>query len=187
VTRKKYPREWTKETILEIFRDLDRHFKEKNRPVEILTIGGVPIVLQGFQNRSTNDIDLAPVRDSELFLKACHEAGIPGQIVTLCSTVDFNDVDAMLIFRGSFLKVFSVSPGDLIKLKLERFRKQDPEDIYSIMQKTGVTFEQFFQWVKEGRSYYIGRESEYLLSARIVVERMFPERLSDFKVVFPPP
>ena len=78
-------------------------------------------------------------------------------------------------------------PEDLLQLKLERFRKQDPEDIYSIMQKTGVTFEQFFQWVKEGRSYYIGRESEYLLSARIVVERMFPERLSDFKVVFPPP
>lgn len=77
-----------------------------------------------------------------------------------------------------------VGAEDLIRLKLERFEKHDPEDIYAIIRKEKFPYERFAALVKEGKGYYIGRVEEYLVSAQLVVERMYPENFKDFSREF---
>jgi len=182
--KKKYPKEWDKNTILEILQDLDGYFMEKGEKATVTAIGGIVIVLQDFQPRSTNDLDIAPVSDADRLLKACKKLGISAEVVTLCSTVDFNDIRTKPVFTGKALTLNGVGAEDLIRLKLERFRKHDPEDIYAIIEKEKFPFERFVELVREGKSYYIGRVDEYLVSARLVVERMFSERLGEFDRLF---
>lgn len=178
--KKKYPKEWNKETILRILRDLDDYFVNRGERVEVVAIGGVAIVLQDFQSRSTNDFDMAPMEDAERLLKACHKLGIDAQVVTLASTVDFHEVERISLFAGKALTLYSVGAEDLIRLKLERFRKHDPEDIYAIIEKENFPYERFVALVKEGKIDFIGRVDEYLVSAQLVVERMYPDKSEDF-------
>lgn len=180
MTKKKYPKEWDKNTILEILQDLDAYFIKKREKVVVLAIGGLVIVLQDFQQRSTNDVDLAPILNSDRLLKACNQLGINAQVVTLCSTVDFNEARTIKLFTGKMLTINGVSAEDLIRLKLERFHKHDPEDIYAIIQKKKLPYERFAALVDEGKDYFIGRVDEYLLSAQLVVERMYPEKFEEF-------
>ncbi len=182
--KKKYPKEWDKGTILGILQDLDDYFVKKGEKVAVTAIGGVVIVLQGFQQRSTNDLDLAPVLNSGRFLDACGRLGINAQIVTLCSTVDFNDVETVRVFAGKALTVNGVGAEDLIRLKLERFQKHDPEDIYAVIQKENFPYERFVALVQEGKGYFIGRVDEYLVSAQLVVERMYPDKFEEFIRLF---
>ena len=183
-TKKKYPKEWDKETILEILGDLDDYFVKKGETVVVTAIGGIAIVLQDFQPRSTNDLDMAPVSDAERLLKACGRLGIKAQVVTLVSTVDFNDIERIQLFVGKALTLYGVGAEDLIRLKLERFEKHDPEDIYAIIRKEKFPYERFAALVKEGKDYYIGRVEEYLVSAQLVVERMYPENFKNFSREF---
>lgn len=176
-----YPKEWNKETIQKILRDLDRYFAQKKTKVETVVIGGVAVVLQDFQNRATNDIDIAPVADVKKFLNACRALGIDAQCITLSTTVDFTAIERIPLFRGKALTVFSVTPEDLIRLKLERFRKQDPEDIYAIIQKVSLPYNRFVYLVKEGVSDFVGRRETYLLSAQVVAETMYPDKAEAFK------
>ena len=179
--KRRYPLEWNKNTILKILEDLDQYFSKQDESVEALVIGGVAIVLQNFQSRSTNDLDLAPVSGADRLLKACEKLNIPAQFVSLTSTVDFNAVEKIVLYEGKSLTLYSVSPTDLIRLKLERFRKHDPEDIYAIIKKKQMVFENFETLACEGATNFVGRTNEYILSAQIVVERMYPNHLDDFK------
>lgn len=178
---KKYPREWDKQTILAILQDIDDYFAKRGEKIDVTAIGGVVIVLQDFQARSTNDLDLAPIADAERLLKACKRLGINAQTVTLTSTVDFNEVMRIPLFSGKALSFSGVGTEDLIRLKLERFKKQDPEDIYAIIEKEKFTYERFVALVTEAKEHYIGRMEEYLISAQLVVERMYPDKLENFK------
>lgn len=72
---------------------------------------------------------------------------------------------------------------DSLKLKLERFRKQDPEDIYAIIEKTAFPYEKFKGLVKEMLPDFIGNPRELVLSAWIVVERMYPAQAADFEKI----
>lgn len=179
--KKKYPREWDKQTILEILQDIDDYFTKKREQVKVTAIGGVVIVLQDFQSRATNDLDVAPISDAKRLLKACDKLGIKAQVVTLASTVDFNEVEKVLLFSGKALTFSGVGADDLIRLKLERFKKQDPEDIYAIIGKEKFPYERFVALVNQGKNDFIGRVDEYLISAQLVVERMYPGKLEDFK------
>ena len=181
---RKYPKDWDKQTILTIFADLDTELLKRQKRLSVVAIGGVVIVLQDFQSRSTNDLDIAPISDAEQLLEVCGDLGIHAQVVTLASTVDFTAVQKVRLFSGAALTVDGVGASDLIRLKLERFRKQDPEDIYAIIQKEKFPYDSFAAIVQEGRIDFIGRTEEYLLSAQIVVERMYPEHLEDFKKRF---
>ncbi len=178
--KKKYPREWNKGIIQGILQDLDAELAKKGEAISVTAIGGVAIVLQGFIDRSTNDLDLAPISDALRLLRACERLGIDAQIVTQSSTVDFNVIEKIPLFKGKALEFLGVKGEDLIRLKLERFQKHDPEDIYAIIQKEKFPYERFAELVDEGRVDYIGRVEEYLISAHLVVERMYPDKLEDF-------
>ncbi len=182
--KKKYPKEWDKETILGILKDLDDYFTKKGERIAVTAIGGIVIVLQDFQPRSTNDLDVAPVSDADRLLEACARLGINAQVVTLVSTVDFNDIERIPLFAGKALTLSGVGAEDLIRLKLERFAKHDPEDIYAIIQREKFPYERFAALVKEGRNLFIGRVEEYLVSAQLVVERMYPEKFENFSREF---
>lgn len=49
-----------------------------------------------------------------------------------------------------------------------------------MIQKEKVSYEDFLVLVKEGISNYVGRPEAYQLSAQIVVETIYPDRLKDF-------
>ncbi len=181
---KSYPRVWDKETIQEILNDLDHYFLTKNKKLQVLTIGGVSIVLQDYQERATDDIDIIPLHDSDYFIKTCKKLGISVQAVTISSTVDFNEAKRVTLFQGEALTLHSISAGNLISLKLERFTKQDPEDIYAIIRKEKFSYEDFLAIVKEGALNFVGHPQKYLFPAQIVVETMYPDRIEEFKKIF---
>ncbi|HEX5033503.1 MAG TPA: hypothetical protein VFW62_03400, partial [bacterium] len=90
------------------------------------------------------------------------------------------EIERKKLFSGKALTLYGVGPEDLIRLKLERFRKHDPEDIYAIITAIDFPYEKFVDLVDDAKSYFIGRVEEYLTSAQLVVERMYPEKLSGF-------
>jgi len=171
------PKAFTKRDFLDFFEKVDR---ELNKKLSITILGGASIVLLDFKDRATHDIDVAPPIDP-LLLEAGNKNGIPIQYVgSLVSTVDFAHCEKAIVFEGKFLTVQSISPEELIKSKLERFQKQDPEDIYSIVEKTNYSYESFKALVKEMLIDFIGPRIKLLLHARMVVEHIYSERSEEF-------
>lgn len=89
-----------------------------------------------------------------------------------------------LLRKKDGLVVESITTEELIKLKLERFRKQDPEDIYAIIEKTSLSYEHYKAVVKEMLQYFVGNVRELILSALIVVEKMYADKKEDFASSF---
>lgn len=88
------------------------------------------------------------------------------------------------MFKGKSLTVDSVSAKNLLRLKLERFYKQDPEDIYAIIEHESISFREFKSIVQDMIPDYIGNTRQLILSAQIVVEETWPEFADEFKMVF---
>lgn len=84
------------------------------------------------------------------------------------------------VFSGKNLTIDSVVPEDLLKLKLERFYKQDPEDIYAIIKHEAMSFEEFSSIVKDMLPDYIGNVRQLVISAQIVAEQIWPDRADEF-------
>lgn len=175
--------EVTREELLRIFADIDHGLQQHHRKVSVTAIGEVSILLQGIRNRSTRDIDIADTGDASAFQKACEQKGMPVDIVTISSTVDFLHAPKVVLFQGKALQVHSVTAEDLIKLKLERFYKQDPEDIYAIVEKTALPYERFKDIVSDMRTDFIGNPRALLLSAMVVVETVYPQNKADFEAL----
>ena len=173
--------EITREELLRIFADLDHELQQRKRKISVTAIGGVSILLQGIRDRSTRDIDIADTGDAAAFQEACAQKGIPVDIVTISSTVDFLHAPKVVLFCGKALEVHSVTVEDLIKLKLERFYKQDPEDIYAILDKTALPYERFKDIVSDMLPDFIGNPRSLLLSAMVVVETVYPRNKTDFE------
>lgn len=175
--KQKLPKEFTKKDFLDFFEKVDL---DLNKKLSITILGGASIVLLGFKDRATHDIDVAPPADP-LLVKVGKKNGIPIQYVGgLVSTVDFVHCKKSLVFKGKLFTVHSISPEELIKSKLERFHKQDPEDIYSIIEKTNYSYESFKALVKEMRIDFVGAPIKLLMHARTVAEQIYPERSKEF-------
>ena len=97
--------------------------------------------------------------------------------------MDFLHAPKVVLFRGKALRVQSVTVKDLIKLKLERFYKQDPEDIYAILEKTALPYERFKDIVSDMLPDFIGNPRALLLSAMVVVETVYPQHKADFEAL----
>ena len=173
----------TRDDLLAIFEEIDGVLLKEKKRCRITAIGGVSIICLGIRERATQDIDIANVDDAVAFQQCCAKRNVKVDIVTIASTVDLAHAPRVKLYEGEALKVESISAEDLLKLKLERFRKQDPEDIYAIIGKAGVSSAAFRSLVNEMLPYFIGNPRELLLSALIVVERMYPEDQEDFKTL----
>ena len=168
-----------------LFQKLDAVLAEKGQKIRVVVLGGLAIIAQGFRERATLDIDIAQNRDAAIFVKACNQISIPVDIITVSSTVDLNHAPTKNIFSGKYLQLEAITAPDLIKLKLERFYKQDPDDIYAMIQKVGMTYEDFKTIFLDMLPDFIGNPRGLVLSAQLVVERMFPEAIDNFKRSMP--
>lgn len=170
--------------LLEIFSKIDSVLQKKKQNLTLITLGGASIILLKIRDRVTMDIDIASNQDAVLFEKICNELGFPVDIITQTSTVDFENEPKIDIFKGKALQVKSITPQNLIKSKLERFYKQDPEDIYATIKKIKLSYESFKALVQEMIPYFIGNPRTLLLSALIVVQTMYADNEADFKKAF---
>lgn len=169
--------------VVDAFKTLDDALSKRSRKMRIKVLGGVSILLLGMRDRVTADIDIAATGDAVEFQKICSKMGIEVDIVTIASTVDLGHCPVVNVFKGKSLIIDSVVPADLLKLKLERFYKQDPEDIYAIIEHEAMSFEEFSAIVKDMLPDYIGNTRQLVISAQIVVEQLWPERIDEFKAI----
>ena len=167
--------------LLAIFEEIDAGLAARRKMLEVTLVGGASLILLGVRERATMDIDIADRVGAELFCKLCEQRGIPVDRITVASTVDLLHCPTIPIFQGAWLTVQSVTTKDLIKLKLERFRKQDPEDIYAIIEHEALSFKSFRDLVFDMIPDFIGNVRELILSAQIVVEQLYAEHLDAFK------
>lgn len=173
-----------KNDLLNFFKSVDQEFAISALKLDIDILGGASIVLQGFINRSTQDIDILPnQKDMGPFIDAGHRRGITVDVVTVGSTVDFMTCDKITLFKGKYLCVRSIAPNDLIKTKLERFKKQDVEDVFSIIEKTNLSYREFLILVKEMSMDFIGDPDRLIMHARTVVENIFPSHQEEFRKI----
>lgn len=170
----------TKQELLQIFQHIDQALSKRPQHIAVTVLGGAAIILLGFRDRATMDIDIVPNKNAKLFATMCNQYGLPVDIITIASTVDLHHCPAVIVFHGTQLTVASVTAEDLIRLKLERFRKQDPEDIYAVIQHEKMSYGQFKDLVIGMLPDYIGNPSELALSALIVAEHLYPDNASDF-------
>jgi|SRR3989338_2276243 len=174
----------TKKGALDLFEKIDKELSREKRAIRVTLLGGLAVVLNHFRERSTMDVDIAPTKDMEVFVKVCQKLKIPVDVITVTSTVDLNNVETANHFSGVHLIVDSILGRDLIKLKLERFLKQDPEDIFAIIDKMGLSYTDFRTLVKEMMVDFVGDSRNILLSALEVVERKYTGDLKVFEKEF---
>jgi len=176
---------FSREDFLEFFKKLDGELQKIDETLELIILGGAAITLLNIKERATHDLDIAPNQFNsavEKIIKVLSlKSGIIVQQVTVSSTVDFIHGDKEKIFEGRALHVQSISPQDLIKSKLERFLKQDPEDIYAIIEKTRLSYASFSLLVNEMLVDYVGNTNRLMLQAAVVVEQMYPGDIEVFK------
>ncbi|MDP2600214.1 MAG: DUF6036 family nucleotidyltransferase [Deltaproteobacteria bacterium] len=168
-------------SLVPLLQKLDAALAEKSQKAKIVVLGGLAIIAQGFRERATLDIDIAQNRDAAIFIKICNQFAIPVDVITVSSTVDLHHAPTKNIFSGKCLTLEAITAPDLIKLKLERFYKQDPDDIYAMIQKIRMTYDGFKKLFIDMLPDFIGNPRGLILSAQLVVERMFPEKIEDFK------
>lgn len=171
----------TKETVIRLFSELDSYFASKNKSVKVTLLGGVAALIQGYIDRTTRDIDVAPIQDAVQFREACHLKNIAVDIVTVGSLASYDEKDTNEVFKGTSLTLRSVNYQDLIKMKLERFEGHDREDIHGIIKTTSLGYDEFKKIVADALIDYIGRKEKYIISAGFIVEDLYPKFLEDFE------
>lgn len=172
-----------KDRLPQIFETINNKLSDQNEKITVTLLGGIAILLGNFRDRVTLDFDIIPSPDTDLFIKICREINIPVDVVSIVSTVDLNESVKKEYFKGSHLTVNAISSTDLIKTKLERFYKQDPEDIYAIIDSLNLDYDKFQEIVKEMLIVYVGDNRFLKLSAAEVVERKYPEKIKEFKQI----
>ncbi len=107
------------------------------------------------------------------FKKISLKMGILAEIVTIGTTVDYDDYESRQVFAGKNLKIHALSGVDLIKSKIERYRKQDPDDIRRILEKTSLPIEAFIHMAGEMLLDYVGNSSVLRTTLEIIVEEQY--------------
>lgn len=164
-----------------LFAKIDQALHKHGRKIHVTVLGGLAIIAQEYRERATHDIDIAHNSDAKLFERTCKTLSIPVDIVTVASTVDFNHIATETIFTGKHLVIDAVTAPDLVRLKLERFQKHDEDDIYAVLKKTKMPYDEFKNIVLDMLQYYVGNPRTLILSAQIVVDRHFPEKSKEFE------
>lgn len=167
----------TREEILQIFQKVDKCLSAvSSLPVRIVLLGASALIMNHVVERGTFDIDIAPVFDAQKFMNVAEELGVPVDIVSISTTVDFAHTPVQEIFKGKKLTVLSVGLKDLIKLKLERLRKQDPSDIMALIKKGGIDFSTYREIALEAMKDFVGNPKRFKLQILYVASENFGDK-----------
>ena len=174
-------KELTKKDLNDFFERFEEELGRKKTAASYVILGGAALVLLDFIERSTEDLDIAKEEgDRGLISEAAEKYGIKIDWVTQCTTVDFVECPKEIVFLKKQLKVSSINPRDLLKSKIERFEKQDPEDINAILDKLQMSYEELKNIFAEMLQEFVGNQDRLKIKARILVERKFSEHAPDF-------
>lgn len=174
-------KELTKKDLNEFFERFEEELGRKKTAASYVILGGAALVLLNFIERSTEDLDIAKAEgDRGLIVEAAEKFGIKIDWVTQCTTVDFVECPKEIVFSGKQLKVSSINPQDLLKSKIERFEKQDPQDINAILDKLQLGYEELKKIFAEMLQDFVGNQDQLKMKARTIVERRFSEHAKDF-------
>lgn len=177
----KINRPLTKKDLMDVFYQMDQELlRQQAKPIKALIVGGCAMIMLNLIERSTYDIDLAPVMDAMTFRELAHQFGFIADIVTVSTTVDFNDFAPIQVFKGPCLMIEAVPPEFLMKMKLERFRKQDPQDIDAIIKKQQLDYQTYKSMVVEAAKDFVGNPRPFALSILQVAENHYTsEQVTD--------
>lgn len=166
----------TQEEILQIFQKVDQCLSDSSSPsLQIVLLGASALIMHHVIERGTFDIDIAPVFDAQKFMDVARKFSVPVDIVSISTTVDFAHAPTGEIFKGKKLTVLSVGFKDMIKLKLERLRKQDPQDISALIKKGGIDFSTYKEIALEAMKDFVGNPKRFKLQILYVASDNFGE------------
>jgi len=182
--RKKKIKDLTHKELLEFFEWFDGKLLLQDLTASYTILGGAALLMLGIISRSTADIDLPAQKMEGLIHEAGQEFGIEIHTVTQCTTVDFAECPKEIVFEGKALQIFSIHPKELLKSKLERYQKQDPQDIKDILSYSKLSYSEFEEIFSEMLKYWVGHPNRLIMHGRNVVERHFPENAKQFHSTF---
>lgn len=142
-----------KAKILKIFSEIDRHLQS---PASLCLYGSGAFMLLDEDDRTSLDLDIAaPYSDVDFadFSYAVECAGLainPSDnlddehiewisMVRLC-LADPATTESMVLWQGSKLQLFTVSPPDLVASKLIRYDDIDKSDIHYLVFQMNISF-----------------------------------------------
>ena len=149
-----------KNRILKIFGEIDGHLESS---ALLCLYGSGAFILLDEEDRTSLDLDIAaPYSQVEFpdFNRAVELAGLsinPQEdtnsdhiewvsVVRLC-LADPSTTESIVLWEGNKLKVFTVSPADLIASKLIRYDEIDQSDIHYLVFQMNIGFESIAQAV----------------------------------------
>lgn len=169
-------KELTKQALKAALQKIDEDLTtKKEKPLKIVLLGAASILMLDIRTRGTTDIDIAAVFDAQRFRKKAEKLGFRVDIVSVSTTVDFSETDTREVFRGKTLCALSVNEQDLLKLKLERFRKHDPDDIAAIIKKFNIDYVTFKNIALEAARDFVGEPKRFSLQILAAAERHYSE------------
>ncbi len=143
-----------KRRILEIFALIDGHLQSS---AKLCLYGSGAFILLDEEDRTSLDIDIAApysTVDYSDFSRAAEMSGLTINpetgtnedhiewisIVRLC-LADPATTESMVLWQGSKLTIFTVSPADLVASKLIRYDDIDKSDIHYLVFQMNISFE----------------------------------------------
>ena len=177
----KIKKELSREDLIQFFRNLDLELTRRKKHLNCTLLGGAAIILLNFKDRSTRDIDVPSSQDElDFLIQSGIKYGIEVQPIAITTTVNFLECEKQKVFFGKYLEVQTISAQDLIKSKLERYQKQDLDDIDTIIKKINLSFEGFAKLFGEMLQDFVGSTDRLTMQARNVVEYNYPDRVEWF-------
>ena len=142
-----------KQRILEIFASIDRHLQSV---AKLCLYGSGAFILLDEEDRTSLDIDIAAPYSTVDYSDLSRAVELSGlainpetgtnedhiewiSIVRLC-LADPATTDSMVLWQGSKLTIFTVSPADLIASKLIRYDDIDKSDIHYLVFQMNIAF-----------------------------------------------
>ena len=153
---------------------------ERQRPLEMILLGGLALQHYGNRDRITVDVDAEVKGDLEgvlQFLRAHHVPADLGEDISGWSVVamppGYRD-RAMTIHQSTLLVVKVLDPVDFVIAKLRRFTEEDIEDALFVVKKYKIASPDVEQSAGEAVRHSIKDTALFLFQGNV---RLFLERM----------
>jgi hypothetical protein len=166
-------REIRRAELTAVFENVSLRLEQLGKRCEVVLLGGCAILALNIRDRATRDIDIFPSPEAKLFKTLCGKESVEVDIVTLCSTVDPAESPKQTVFAGDALTVNALHPIELLKTKIERYYKQDPEDIDAILNATEFSVKAFEKLAKEMMIDFVGDPERLRTTLEIIADKHY--------------